>query len=278
MEPRVDDGDAVYGALRDLVRDHLGIYYDRPKRDVFLGRLDIRLREHGFTGFGEYLHFLTTHPRRVAEIDELASVLTNTETYFFRQAPQLQAFAGPVLEALAAHRDGSELRVWSAACASGEEPYSLAIALLESGRLSSPKNVRIEATDVSPRALERAESALYRESSLRDLDPAFRSAYFSREDDGFRLVPRVRGMVRLQRLNLVEPKAIGAFGSFDAIFCRNCLIYFEQATQKRVVDQFAAVLRPGGYLFLGQAESLFHLSDRFEPQFFPGAVVYRMKA
>jgi chemotaxis protein methyltransferase CheR len=169
------------------------------------------------------------------------------------------------------------VRLWSAACSSGEEAYSLAMTLLESGKLGEAK-LSIRATDISTRVLDIAERGFYRALSFRATEPAMIQRWFRPQDDGFVIDDRIKRLVAFGRLNLLDAARIGAEGPFDAIFCRNVLIYFDKPTQKRVVESFAKALRPGGYLFLGHAESLFHLTDLYEPIIGREAIVYRLRA
>jgi chemotaxis protein methyltransferase CheR len=269
----ISDGDFV--SLRDLIRDRFGIWYDDQKRFLLLSRLSTRLAKRGFQTYGEYAYFLRYDAQREDEWSDLASVLSNNETYFFRERSQLKALAGTILSEFLAR--SSRVRLWSAACSSGEEPYSLAMTLVETGKVPDSQ-LSIRATDISPRVLELAAGAFYRALSFRATEPAVIARWFRALDDGFVLDERIKRLVSFGRLNLLESQRVAAEGPFDAIFCRNVLIYFDKPTQKRVVESFAKALRPGGYLFLGHAESLFHLTDLYEPVVGPDSIVYRLKS
>lgn len=260
--------------LRDLIRERFGIYYDDQKQFLLLSRLQTRLVKRSMQTYGDYVRFLRFGADREAEFSDLASVLSNNETYFFRERAQLRALCGDILTELLAF--SPKLRVWSAACSSGEEPYSLAMTLLESGRIPEA-NITIRATDISPRVLELCARGFYRALSFRATEPAMVQRYFSPIGDGFSIGERVKRMVQFSSLNLMDDAGVAANGPFDAIFCRNVLIYFDKPTQKRVVESFAKALRPGGYLFLGHAESLFHLTELYEPIVLPEAIVYRVR-
>jgi chemotaxis protein methyltransferase CheR len=151
------------------------------------------------------------------------------------------------------------------------------MTLLDSGRVPE-SGISIRATDISQRVLDLAHEGVYRALSFRATEPAMIQKYFAPQGDGFRIAERVKRLVQFSHLNLMDAEAIARFGPVDAIFCRNVLIYFDKPTQKRVVEAYARALRPGGYLFLGHAESLFHLTDMFEPILQPDAVVYKVKA
>ena len=266
--------DADFAALRDMVRERFGISYDDQKRFLLLSRLSTRLAKRGFETYGAYAAFLRSDPRREDEWNDLSSVLTNNETYFFRERAQVKALCGAILDEFLTR--SPRVRLWSAASSSGEEAYSLAISLLETGKVKET-DVSIRATDISPRVLDLAERAYYRTLSFRATEPEMIRRWFTAQGDGFVVDERIRRMVRFGRLNLLDAAAVGGEGPFDAIFCRNVLIYFDKPTQKRVVESFAKALRPGGYLFLGHAESLFHLTDRYEPIIGPDAILYRLR-
>lgn len=264
--------------LRNLIRERFGIYFDDEKRLLLQSRLQTRLLKSRARNFTAYCNLLDgpigNSIERQAEWDELASVLTNNETYFFREQAQLNVLVGPVLsEAL---RAGRPLRVWSAACSTGEEPYTLAMILLESGRITS-RDVSIRASDLSPRALERACSGFYRELSFRTTPPAIVQKYFRPFEGGFFIESTIKSMVGFSRVNLVDARAVESVGAQDVIFCRNVLIYFDKPTQLRIVSSFARVLRPGGYLFLGHAESIAYATDLYDPVITSDSVHYRRR-
>ncbi len=260
--------------LRDIVRERFGLYYDDQKQFLLLSRLQTRLVTRSLPTFARYVQFLRTGAEREAEFHDLASVLSNNETYFFRERAQLKALCGQILTELQAV--SPRVRIWSAACSSGEEPYSLAMSLLETGRIAE-SNVSIKATDISPRVLAMCERGFYRPLSFRATEPEMIQKYFSVAGDGFTIADRVKRLVTFGTLNLMDERRVATNGPFDAIFCRNVLIYFDKPTQKRVVEAFAKALRPGGYLFLGHAESLFGLTDAFEAVVQPESIVYRVR-
>jgi chemotaxis protein methyltransferase CheR len=267
-------GDAEFRQLRDLIRDRFGIYYDDTKQFLLQSRLQTRLVKRSVRDFSAYYRFLTSSPERQNEWDELASVLSNNETYFFRERAQLEVLASEVVSD--AVRSGRKLRVWSSACSTGEEPFSLAMTLLETRKLS-PSQIQIKAGDLSPRALERAAMGFYRDLSFRATPPELIQKYFRPFEGGFLIADEVKRLVEFFRINLLDADAVAAHGPLDAIFCRNVLIYFDKPTQKRVVDAFARALRPRGYLFLGHAESIMRLTDLYEPVVTPKAIYYRLK-
>jgi chemotaxis protein methyltransferase CheR len=263
-----------FQALRDVIRERFGINYDDTKQFLLQSRLQTRLIKCRVADFGGYYRFLMSSPDREAEWSELASVLSNNETYFFREKAQLEVLATDVLDE--ALKSGNGLRVWSSACSTGEEPYTIGMMLTETRRIA-PSHLRIRATDLSPRALERAQTGFYRELSFRATAPEMVQKYFRPFEGGFFINDEIKKLVDFSRLNLLDERGVAATGTFDAIFCRNVLIYFDKPTQKRVVEAFAAAMRPGGYLFLGHAESIMRITDRYEPVVTPRAIYYRRK-
>lgn len=267
--------DAEFRQLRDLIRDRFGIYYDDTKQFLLQSRLQTRLVKRSVADFNAYYRFLTTNPERENEWDELASALSNNETYFFRERAQLDVLANEVVAD--AIRAGSKLRIWSSACSTGEEPFSLAMTLLETHKLP-PSQIQIKASDLSPRALERCSVGFYRDLSFRATPPELIQKYFRPFENGFLMADEVKRLVQFFRINLLDQRAVAVQGPMDAIFCRNVLIYFDKPTQKRVVEAFARALRPRGYLFLGHAESIMRLTELYDPVVTPKAIYYRLKA
>ncbi|HEY8298407.1 MAG TPA: CheR family methyltransferase [Candidatus Baltobacteraceae bacterium] len=267
--------EAEFRALRDLIRERFGIYYDDTKQFLLQSRLQTRLVKNGLPDFAAYRRYLASNAEREREWNELASVLSNNETYFFRERAQLEVLATEVLDD--ALRARGRLRVWSSACSTGEEPFTLAMMLLETKRVT-PAQLHIRASDVSPRALERAAMGFYRELSFRATEPPVIQRYFKPFEAGFLISDEVKRMVEFFRLNLLDADSVAGVGPVDAIFCRNVLIYFDKPTQKRVVEAFARALRPRGYLFLGHAESIMRLTDLYEPVITPKAIYYRLKS
>ena len=263
-----------FRALRDRIQRRLGLYFDDSKAYLLHSRLQARLVKCRVDGFAQYSRYLDEAPGREREWDELASLLVNNESYFFRERAQLEALTGPVLEEALGR--STPLRIWSAACASGEEPYTLAMVLLESGRIKK-QECSIFASDLSLRALERAFTGFYHELSFRATPPELIDRYFRPFESGFFIEEPVKSMVRFGRVNLLDARAVASLGVQDVIFCRNVLIYFDRATQLEVARRFWKTLRPGGYLFLGHAESLMQARDLYEPVITRDTVYYRRR-
>ena len=195
MNPSFEIDEADFRALRDLIRVRFGIFYDDQKQFLLMSRLQTRLAKRGLQNYRDYVRFLETGADREVEFTELASVLSNNETYFFRERAQVRLLCGKILDELLAH--GPRIRIWSAACSSGEEPYSLAMSLLESGRIPEA-NFSIAATDISNRVLDLAAKGFYRALSFRATEPAMIAKYFNPLGEGFVIADRVNGSCRSQ--------------------------------------------------------------------------------
>lgn len=230
----------------------------------------------------KYYDYLTRAGDNQDEFNKLVGLLTVGETCFFRYRSHHDALIHNVFPELVARKTGERrLRLWSAGCSTGEEPYSLAIRLLEHFPQLIDWDVQILATDINKRSLRQAREGAYRERALRQVEPLYRARYFRRVGDFFVIEPRVRNLVRFGYLNLQEPNypdpRHGTAG-LDLIVCRNVLIYFLPETIRQVVARFAAALNPGGYLLLGHAETLQYVSDRFTRHHQHGAFYYQLKA
>lgn len=265
-----------FALFRDLIRREAGIALVPAKKPLLVARLSRRLRELGVRSFREY--FQRVECSESEKIVLLDSICTN-ETHFFREPRQFDFVEDVVLRRLealaAAGRAPRALRVWSAACSTGEEPYSLAMTLL---RRLPGWDLEILATDLSTRALERASAAVWRIDKAREIDERDRKAFMLRGtgswDGWMKAGPALRAVVRFERLNLVGDEW-PVRGPFHLIFCRNVLIYFEPATKVRVVNRLLERLHPEGYLFLGHAESLVGVCPRARSV---GPTVYALAA
>jgi chemotaxis protein methyltransferase CheR len=208
----------------------------------------------------------------------MVSHLTNNETYFFREQPQLAVFAELVLDAIKARkarRGERRLHVLSAGCSTGEEPLTLGMMLFDSGRFFWGWDVRVTGLDVDRAALETARRGLYHQNSLRAVPPPLLERHFVRDGAGVRVKETARRTVSFRAGNLLDPASYAGLPPLDAVFCRNVLIYFSDAAVQRAVSLFHEALAPGGYLLLGHAESLGRVSSAFVPIRFQGAIVYQ---
>ena len=257
MSASLELSPSLFAIFKSLVEERVGIHYSNGDVDVFAGKLSARARDAGFDSLLDYYYFLRYDPAAGDEADALIDALVVNETYFHREADQLHVFCDLVLRPQTAMLGpGQRLRVWCAASSTGEEPFTLAILLAERGLLDS---VEIFASDVSLRALGRAREGLYGPRALRALPPSFRDRYVFVDGERATVAPFIRRAVAFGRVNLMDDEAVARLGSFDAVLCRNVLIYFSDATTIRVVKALTDVLRPGGHLLVGASESLLRL-------------------
>jgi chemotaxis protein methyltransferase CheR len=264
--------------LRDFIHERFGLYFEDSQRASLRTRLAGRLQSLDLLSFEDYYHYLRFAPQRSEELDRMVSHLTNNETYFFREAGQLSVFSEHVLKGLKERKNAAgdrSLRVLSAGCSTGEEAHTLAMIVYDSGQFFWNWDVRIYGLDIDNEALEKARRASYHHNSFRALPPALFEKHFSREGSGAQVREPLRRMVQLRHGNILDRGCYQDLGPLDAIFCRNVLIYFSDASILRAVRLFHEVLAPGGYLLLGHAESLSRITDQFTPIRFPGAMIYQ---
>jgi chemotaxis protein methyltransferase CheR len=264
--------------LRDFVHERFGLYYEESQRASLRTRLAPRLDLLGLASFEDYHRYLRFAPEREQEQQRMVSHLTNNETYFFREQPQLDVFASHVLRALKERKtrsDDKRLHVLSAGCSTGEEPLTLAMILFDSGQFFWGWDVRVTGLDVDGAALEKARRAVYHQGSLRAVSPPLLERHFAPDGGGVRVKESARRSVSYRSGNLLEPVSYDGLRPLDVLFCRNVLIYFSDGAVQRAVSLFHEVLAPGGYLFLGHAESLARVSSAFVPIRFQGAIVYQ---
>jgi chemotaxis protein methyltransferase CheR len=258
--------------LRDLIRDRLGIWFEDDKRYLLASKVADRVSVVGATSFLAYYYLLKYGPDADAEWDELTDALSVQETYFWREIQQVRALVDVLVPAHVAAGRGP-VRVWSAACATGEEPLTIAMALRESGWFERA-DVQVWASDASPSALEKARRGVYRARSFRALPPELKDRYFSPVDGGWRVDPKLQARVRYSQANLLSPGDTAPLAVAPFVFCRNVFIYFSPATITQVVGQFADRMPRPGHLFVGVSESLLRLSTVFELTEVAGAFVY----
>ncbi|OPY66131.1 MAG: Chemotaxis protein methyltransferase Cher2 [Syntrophorhabdus sp. PtaU1.Bin050] len=264
--------------LRDYVYEKSGIYFAENKTYLLESRLTNRLSELGFGSFEDYYYFLKYGGNKVKdEIINLFNVVTTNETSFFRNPPQLDAF-NVIIQKNYLQNGLSEtpLRIWSAACSTGEEPYTLVMLLLEIME-KYKKNIpfMVYGTDISTKALESARAANYTNYSVRNMDEPMKRKYFDEAEGIYRLKEHVKRHVKIDFMNLMDTNAYKTYRQMDVIFCRNVLIYFDDKMKKKVIDSLYESLKPRGYLTIGHAESLHNISRAFKPLIFPGTIAYQ---
>jgi chemotaxis protein methyltransferase CheR len=272
-------GDDEFRWFSDWLNEEFGLRYGPEKRDILRARLEPRRAELGFDTFEQLYFHLRYSPDRDGERRKLIPHLTNNESYFFRESAQLDVLRDGLLREVrerAGARNRHEVRVMSAGCAAGEEAYTLAMVAEQSRLFAAPWRVRVTGLDLDPDALERAQAGTYGANAFRRIDPAIREEFFSREgDDRWRVVDRVRRHVEFASANLSGKGWVEQHSKQDIIFCRNVLIYFSDDAIRTAAEAFYEALDPGGYLFLGHAETLSRVPTRFETVRQPGAIFYR---
>ena len=250
--------DASFHKLRAIVYDRSGIWFADNKKYVLESRLARRLEELKIDDFDQYVMLLSIGPYREDEFQEMFNRITINETSFFRNGPQMMIFEQRVLPKLIEARRGERrLRVWSAACSTGEEPYTLAIQVHRTlGIRLADWRVEILGTDISERVLLAAQRGVYNDYALAATDPLVRGRYFRKVDGGHEIDPTVKSMVTFERLNLKDPLAGKRHGTWDVIFCRNVMIYFDDEMKQQTLKLFDETLADDGWLFVGHSESL----------------------
>ncbi|MEM9068133.1 MAG: protein-glutamate O-methyltransferase CheR [Myxococcota bacterium] len=260
--------------LRDLVNQTCGIDFNIDAKFVIERRLRERLRALHYDSYTKYYHHLVFHPDGAAELENAVDLLTTNETYFFRESYQLQAFSSEVLPTLAeryAHR--KRLTIWSAGCSTGEEVYTIAMLISETG-LFDGWEVRVFGSDISRRVLRKARQAVYRDASFRAMPERYQR-YFIDTPKGRQVRPEIRALCHFGHLNLLDHERSAIVGTVDTIFCRNVLIYLDPESRRKVVRTFFERLVPGGFLLLGHSESLLRTSNDFELIHLSTDMVYR---
>jgi len=246
--------------ISKMVYQVSGIDLHQGKEELVKARLLKRLRALQLPNFDCYLKYIERDPKGT-EIQEMVDVLTTNKTHFFREMEHLNFLKDRIMPELKKDR----IRIWSAGCSSGEEPYSIAMVLKEIFPDIGNRDIKILATDISDRMLERARYGTYDEELVRSLPPQYRSGFFVNSEKNmprkYTIAPAVKSLVYFAKLNLMEQWPMS--GSFNVIFCRNVMIYFDKPTQERLVKRFWEVLAEGGYLLVGHSESLTFLSHKY---------------
>ena len=271
--------DETFILLRDFIYEQSGIYFADNKKGQLEARLALRLKINNLSDYDRYYYLLKYDPNSVREMRALFDSVTTNETSFFRSPTQIQAFQEKVLPEVIARKENMSdrrIRLWSAGCSTGEEPYTMGIVLRRVLNDNGASwDVKIVASDISEKALRSAGTAIYSDYSLRSVPPEIKQDFFVAEGSSYRIVDEVRTLVDLQYLNLNDARRVQMMKGFDVIFCRNVLIYFDDEAKRRFVAHLYDCLNHGGYLFIGHSESLHNISRAFKLVHFPGALGYK---
>ena len=263
--------------LRDFVYQHCGLNFTEDSKYLLEKRMGKRLQQHNLKTFKDYYYFLRYNPNKDQELSEVIDQLTTNETYFFREDFQLKTFVEDILPEIRKRKEKEgkkTLRIWSAGCSSGEEPYTIAMLLLDQPWLKSWR-VEVIGTDISQRVLHMAREGVYGDASFRSTNPLQKMRFFNEIEGKSRIKDEVRNLVSISYLNLFDTTRIGLLGKMDVIFCRNVIIYFDKAGKKSVIENFLQRLVPEGFLLLGHSESLINLSTSFQLRHFQHDMVYQ---
>ncbi len=278
--PEIPMSDEEFRLLRDLVYKHCGLNFTEDSKYLLERRLGKRLQHHRLKNYKDYYYLLRYNRDKEQELTEVVNSLTTNETYFFREDFQLRSFTEEILPEIRARKEQRgerKLRIWSAGCSSGEEPYTLAMLLLDDPSFRGWQ-IEIVGTDISQKVLQIARKGLYGTSSFRSTSPDYQRRYFTQKDGKFQIADRVRDLVTISHLNLFDAPKVALLGKMDAIFCRNVIIYFDMTGKKRVIENFFQRLKPEGFLMLGHSESLMNISTAFVLRHFKHDMVYQRPA
>jgi chemotaxis protein methyltransferase CheR len=273
-QPMSDD---EFQIIRDSIYSHCGIYFDDDSKYLLEKRLARRLSALSLNNFREYYHFLKYDRNKDQEMMDIMDVLTTNETYFFRESFQLAAFTDEIIPELIrvkTSRGNRTLRIWSAGCSTGEEPYTIAMLLRDMPGLRGWK-IEIIGTDISQRVLQHARRGVYTKSSFRATEEGYIKRFFYEYDGGLKVTDDIREMVTISHLNLFDKIRMMMLGKMDIIFCRNVIIYFDLAAKKKVVEEFHRSLNDGGFLLLGHSESLMNVTTLFTLRHFKNDMIYQ---
>ncbi len=258
-----DFTDQHFNCLRQFVSKHTGISLSEHKRDLVYGRLSRRLRSLGLEGFNEYCALLKDNPE--SELEQFSNAITTNLTSFFREKHHFEFLAETLLPQLLSNTSKPRLRIWSAGCSTGEEPYSIAITLREALPNIDNLDIQILATDLDSDVISKASSGIYTESRVEGLPNKQLKHWFKKgtgnQQGNVKVSSDLRNMITFRQLNLMHDWPMQ--GKFDVIFCRNVVIYFDKPTQSTLFDRFANMLQPQAHLFIGHSETMHKVSERF---------------
>jgi chemotaxis protein methyltransferase CheR len=280
--PPPDDGSRGLAAdelqrFTDFLYRRTGMIFGESKRYYIDRRVSERRLATGAPTFADYFAILRSE---AGELERLVNSFTINETYFYREEHQLRCMSKALLPILVADRaPGDRVRIWSVPCSTGEEPFSIAIWLLENWPMVDAYNIEIIGSDIDTRALAEARIGVFGERALARMPPTVVDRYFEPLRGGTRrIIQDLEESVSFTAVNLIDAKAMAAHGAFDLIFCRNVLIYFDDASRLAACHHLYDALRPGGFICLGHSESMTRISDRFETRRFDDAIVFRRPA
>ncbi|MEY3870695.1 MAG: hypothetical protein RLZZ338_4589 [Cyanobacteriota bacterium] len=267
--------ESIFIILRDLIHEHTGLYYENSQRTMLGEKLSPRLLERDLDSFLDYYYLLKYDINAQEEWYYLMDLLSVQETFFWREIDQVRVMVDillPQLRELPQFRY-QPFRIWCAACATGEEPLSIAIALQEKGWFDKVA-IEIYASDASHKAITQAQKGIYRERSFRTLPEYLKQKYFQKIEGGWKIEANIHQRIQWSIANLINPSDIQRLSHVNFIFCRNVFIYFSEQSIKQTVSLFDQGISSPGYLFVGAAESLLKITNKFDLQEIGDAFVY----
>jgi chemotaxis protein methyltransferase CheR len=263
--------DNAFRHLRDFIYEKSGIYIADTKKYLVEKKLATRLQERNVNSFEDYLS-LIRYSSNGDELAKLYDAITTNETYFFREPQQLSVCVDNVVPQVMEKKGAKDIKIWSAASSTGEEAYTLTMMLLEK---RSCNRIEIVASDISNEVLDAAKRAVYGSYAMRNVPEQYLKKYFRSNGFTQELDTSVKSMVRFMNINLIDTAKMRTVQGMDVVFCRNVLIYFDDKAKQKAVSSLYDSLRPGGFLFVGSAESLHNVTRAFKPVMFDKVVAYQ---
>ena len=258
--------DDVFNKFKELIYDISGIYFSGQKKYLLETRLSKRLSVLNLPNFEDYYNYLKYSPDKIMETQELLNSITTNETSFFRDMPQLEVFVDILKQVVqtAGNNAYKKIRIWSAACSTGEEPYTIGILIKEN--FPSPDiKFEIAGSDISGHVLDSAKKGIYGSYTLRNASAAVLKKYFDKiDDDLYCIKDEIKKMTAFHNVNLMDVKDVKKLNEFDVVLCRNVIIYFDSESKKKAITNIYESLKAGGYLFLGHSESLHSITSLFK--------------
>lgn len=270
-----------FAMIRDFIHEKSGIFFAENKQYLVKNRLVKRMAELNIKSYRDYFYHVK-YDTSLKEFNALMNLITTNETSFFRNEPQLTSFSDEVLplvlEQEIKNKGPRSIKIWSAGCSTGEEPYTLAMILLAKIPNIASWKVEVVANDISEQVLQKARKGEYSGITLRGIQPELLNRYFAKDGELYRVKPEVKALVNFSHLNLNDERKLSLNSNCDVIFCRNVMIYFSDEVKKRIVRGYYNCLKPGGYFYVGHSETLHGVSKAFKLVYFKNALVYQKDA
>lgn len=268
--------DDVFKQTRDFIYEKCGIFIPDNKKYFLENRLSKRIQDKNLKGYEDYLYNLKYDTDK-EELIKLYDLITTNETFFFREPQQFDVFSGELMKRVIDENGKNgrrEVKIWSAASSTGEEPFTIAMLLLEKPELIGFKK-DIYASDLSENVLQSAKAGVYGSYAVRNVPESYLKKYFTNSNQQYALSSVVKAAVKFMKINLIDEKDMKTMRGMDVIFCRNVLIYFDDKAKQRAVSLLYDALRPSGYLFIGTSESLHNITRAFRPVVINKVIVYQ---